>query len=168
MKKSTYSIITIGISGIIFANSVLPAFAADNLGGQKLVNQVDKVQKQASNAANRQSNELQNIITRSNTLITNRITTLNSLSTRVQNDTRLSSDEKSSLTSDIQTEINGLNTLKSKIDADTDATTARTDEKQIITNYYVYAVFEPKVRILVTINNLQTVTSNIQIGRAHV
>jgi len=142
--------------------SVIPTFAANTLGGQRIVNAVDKMQSQASKSADRQANSLQNIIKHSDTLITNRVNTLNKLLSKIQDDKKLSDTEKSSLTSEVQSQISGLNTLKTKIDADTDVTTARADEKQIITNYYVYAVFEPKVRLLVIINNLQTVTTNIQ------
>ena len=155
-------IITIAISATILAQSALPAFAIQSIGGQKLVNQVTREENQSSKAAQRQGTELQNIITRSNTLISNRIASLNELSTRVQNDTRLSTNEKSTISSNIQTAISGLTALKTKIDADTDATTARGDEKTIITGYYVYAAFEPKTRYLVILNNLQTTTANLQ------
>jgi hypothetical protein len=153
---------TIVITGVILLQSAFPAFAAQTTSEQKLLNVANRIDKAASNAAGKQTNELQNIINRSNTLITNRLTSLSTLSTRVQGDKRLSTSEKSSLTSDIQTDTTGLTALKTKIDADTDATTARTDEKQIITNFYVYAVFEPKLRYLIILNNLQTTTSNIQ------
>jgi hypothetical protein len=159
MKKLSTTIV---ITGAILLQSAFPAFAAQTLGGQKLLNVANRIDKTASKAAGKQTNELQNIISRSNTLITNRLTSLSTLSTRVQGDKRLSTSEKSSLASDIQTDTNGLTALKTKIDADTDATTARTDEKQIITSYYVFAVFEPKVRYLIILNNLQTTTSNIQ------
>ncbi|MDE2026851.1 MAG: hypothetical protein KGJ07_10295, partial [Patescibacteria group bacterium] len=163
MKKVTYSLTAaITISGAILIGSVLPAFAANTLGGQRVINQVDKMQNMASKAADRQSNQLQNIIKRSDTLITNRLTALNSLLSKLQSDKRLSDNEKSSLSTEIQSQISGLTALKAKIDADTDATTAKTDEKTIITSYYVFAVFEPKIRLLVVINNLQTVSNNIQ------
>ncbi|HVA96324.1 MAG TPA: hypothetical protein VND99_01595 [Candidatus Acidoferrales bacterium] len=163
MKKLPYNITAaFAISGVILMQSVIPTFAANTLGGQRIVNAVDKMQSQASKSADRQANSLQNIIKHSDTLITNRVNTLNKLLSKIQDDKKLSDTEKSSLTSEVQSQISGLNTLKTKIDADTDVTTARADEKQIITNYYVYAVFEPKVRLLVIINNLQTVTTNIQ------
>jgi hypothetical protein len=162
MKKSTL-ITTATIVGILLVQGAMPVFAVNTIGnGQGLVNQVNRETNQASKAANKQENNLQNIIARSNTLITNRITSLNSLSSRVQNDSRLSASEKSSLTSDIQTTISGLTALKTKIDADTDTTTARSDEKTIITSYYVYAAFEPKMRYLIVLNNLQTTTANLQ------
>ena len=165
MKKLPNITTAVAITSILLMQSVVPTFA-QNLGGQKVVNQVNSLQNreqnQASKTANRQSSELQNIINRSNTLITNRITTLNKLSTKVQSDNRLSDNEKTTLSSQLQTEIGELNALKSKIDTDTDVTIARTDERLIITDYYVYAVFEPKIRLTIIINNLQTVTSNVQ------
>src|SRR5216683_446727 len=167
MKKITYSIATaLSLIVIILTQSVAPAFAVETMGGQKMINTTNRmenhVQTQASYSANKSTNELQNIISRADTLITNRLTSLNALLTRLQSDTRLTASEKSSLTTDIQNDINGLTVLKTKIDADTDVTTARTDAKQIITNYYVYAVFEPKTRLLITLNNLQTTASYVQ------
>ncbi len=153
---------TLTITGAILLQSSLPAFAAENVGGQKLLNQVNHEVNQASKAANKQSNQLPAIIKRSNTMITSRIASLTKLLNRIQNDKRLSASEKTALTTQIQTAINGLNGLKTKIDADKDATTARSDEKSIITNYYVYAAFEPKVRYLIVLNNLQATTNNIQ------
>jgi len=163
MKKITYSIPTaIAITGILFLQNVIPAFAVEGSGEPRIANTITHMQNLASKSADRQATDLQTIIKHADTLITNRLNALNKLSTRIQNDTRLSTNEKASLSSDMQTEISGLTTLKAKIDADTDATTARADAKQIITNYYVFAVFEPKVRLLITINNLQTLATKMQ------
>lgn len=163
MKKIVYSITTaLTILGVILTQNIVPAFAVNSLGGQQLINGTNRLQNQASAAAGKQQADLKGIIQKADALITNRLNSLNKLLSRVQSDTRLSASEKSSLTTDIQTDINGLTALKAKIDADTDATTARTEAKIIFTNYYVYAVFEPKIRILIIINNLQTVTANIQ------
>jgi len=65
------------------------------------------------------------------------------------------------LSSDIQADINGLTALKAKIDADTDVNTAKADAKTIITNYYIYRIFVPKTRLLITISNMQTLSVNI-------
>ena len=174
MKKITYFITTmITLGGLTFSVSVLPAFAVDTAGGQKLLNETNKMQthvqnqqmrieNQASKSANKSANELQNIISRADTLIVNRLDSLNTLLNRVQSDTRLTASEKSSLTTQIQQDVSNLTALKGKIDADTNVTTARTDAKSIITNYYVYAVFEPKVQLLITLNNLQTTAGYIQ------
>lgn len=167
MKKLIYFITTIlACGGLAFAQAVVPAFAVDTLGGQKIVNTTNRlenrVENQASKSANRSANQLQTIIQKADTLITNRLDSLNTTSNRIQSDTRLSANEKSSLTANIQQEVSGLMALKAKIDADTDATTARTDAKQIITNYYIYEVFEPKVRLLITLNNMETTLGYVQ------
>lgn len=121
-----------------------------------------RLENEASRSAQRQSTELTNLQKRADTAIINRIDDLNRLITRIQNDTRLSSDEKTSLTASIQNSISGLNTLKAKIDADTDVTTARTDAKGIFTSFRVYEVVNPQTRLLIIIDNLQTATSTIQ------
>jgi DNA repair exonuclease SbcCD ATPase subunit len=95
-------------------------------------------------------------------MITNRLTSLRNLSNRIKNDKRLSDSERNNLTSNISTATAGLSSLKSKIGTASNVTTAKPAEKQIITNYYVYATLEPKIRLLITINNLQTVTLNMQ------
>ncbi len=163
MKKLAYvitALLTVG--SFALAQSVAPAFAANILGGQKLINATNHLQNQASHSANKSTNELQNIISRADTLIMNRLDSLNKLLSRIQTDTRLSTSEKNSLISDIQKNISGLTALKAKVDADTTVAAARADAKLIITNYYIYTVFEPKVRLLVTLNNLQTVALNVQ------
>ncbi len=160
MKKTIYSLtILITFTGLM--RQAVPAFA-QNLGGQRVINQVNHAQNQASRTAARQSTQLQNIINHSDLLIANRISTLNALLNKVQTDAKLSASEKSSLSSQIQLEISGITALKSKIDTDTDVATARIDERLIITDYYVYAIFDPKIRLLIILNNLQTVTSNVQ------
>ncbi len=146
----------------LFIGLTTVSVSAQNLGGQKVLNTINRLEQRASNAANLQQNQLQNIIKRADTLITNRINSLNRLSGRLQNDKRLSDSTKSSLSAEIQADISGLNSLKTKIDADTDVATARIDTKQIITNYYIYAKFEPKIRLLIVLGNLQTVSTNVQ------
>lgn|GEM_PF-1517003 len=161
MKRLQILFTTGIVTTLLVTQGAIPASAYD-LGGKGVLTTANQWQNQASRAADRQQNELQNSIHRADTMITNRITTLNTLNTRLQNDSKLSSSEKSSLSADIQADITGLTTLKAKIDADTDLTTARADIKQIVTSYYVYALFEPKIRLLITLNNLQTATANVQ------
>jgi archaellum component FlaC len=173
MKKLAYLLTFLTCSGFALAQSAVPAFATDTLGGQKVVNaanklethiqnQQTKLENQASHSADKSANQLQNIKNRADSLIMNRLDSLNILLNRVQSDTRLTPSEKSSLVSEIQQDVSGLTALKGKIDADTDVTTARADAKTIITSYYIYAVFEPKVQLLVTLNNLQTTAGYIQ------
>lgn len=160
--KQVQTLIAAGIvTTIFFTQLSLPAFAVD-FGGNGLLKDVHQWINQASRTAEQSQNELQRIIHQADNMINMRLTSLNNLISRVQNDSRLTAGEKSSLISNIQTDINGLTTLKAKIDADTTVSAAGNDIKQIVSGYYIYARFEPKVRLLIMLNNLQTVTANIQ------
>ncbi len=127
---------------------------------------VTKIQERltahVTNTANRQANELTAIQQRAGTMIDERITALTKLLGRINEDTRLSSEDKTTMSNDIQTTIGNLQALKAKIQADTDATTARTDAKTIVSSYHIFVIYEPKERLLVAISNLQTVSSNVQ------
>lgn len=172
-NKIIIAIFVFTILGIFLSSS---AFAEDSAtsGGQIKtttsnntnsffnIDEINKLIKEASSSANRSQVQLQNIIKAADEMIANRITSLNNLNTRIQGDTKLTVDEKASLTADVTTAITGLNTLKAKIDADTDVATAKADTKQIVTNFYIYARLEPKMRIFITLNNLQTTITNLQ------
>lgn len=109
-----------------------------------------------------QTTELAKIQQRGATMIDQRITSLTKLLGRVNEDTKLTTDDKTLLSSDIQTVISALQTLKAKIQADTDTTTARADTKTIVTSYHIYVIFEPKERLLITIGNLTALANNVQ------
>ncbi len=159
MKKGLIALSLITSTLLVSSASVL---AADDLGAQRLINQGTRMEAQASVASQRQATNLQELKQRADKAIDNRIAELNRLSTRIQNDTRLSADEKTSLTTDINTDISGLTSLKTKIDADTDITTARADAKTIVTNYRIFMVLVPKIRLLITIDNLSALDTKLQ------
>lgn len=112
--------------------------------------------------AQRQDTELAKLQQKASTMIDERITTLNALLSRIQSDTRLSDTDKTTLTTNINNMISNLQSLKAKIAADTDVTTARTDAKSIVTSYHVFATFEPETRLLTIVSNLQTTAGNLQ------
>ncbi len=156
MKK----ILTIFVSLSLFLGSSTVVFAANY--GNGLVRDFNRTINEASRTAQHQQNSLDAVIKRSDQLITNRIDWLNKLSTRLSDDKRLPSDEQSQLESEIQTEISNLTNLKTKIDADTTLSTAQADSKEIIVSYRVYAYFIPRIQLLITVNNLLSLTSSLQ------
>lgn len=165
-KLCLFQQISVAILGIlILLGLVTPAFAATN-PLQRLqtyvTNQENQASKSADRQATRQADQLSNVIKRADTLIQNRLTSLSNLKTRINGDSRLSADEKSSLSANVDTDVSGLTTLKTKIDADTDVTVARTDAKSIITDYHIYLIFMPKIRLVLIIDNLSTLTTNFQ------
>lgn len=96
--------------------------------------------------------------------IDRRIASLNNLITRLNNVKRLSADQKSTLSSQVNTEITNLQTLKSKIDADTDPATLLTDKKSIVNSYRVFLLFEPKIRIITQADEIIDL-ANVMLGK---
>jgi hypothetical protein len=99
-----------------------------------------------STAANQA--RLQLIITRGDNEIARRLTTLNTLTSKINGAAKLSASDKSTLSSEVSSEISGLTSLKTQLDADTTVTAAKTDAQTIITGYRVYALIVPKVELV--------------------
>ncbi len=102
---------------------------------------------------------LPGIITRSDTAITARINALNALSARVSSMNNVSDSQKSAIATQVQTQISNLTALKAKIDADTDVTVARADEKTITGNYRIYALIIPQGYIVASSDRISTLVS---------
>lgn len=90
---------------------------------------------------------LENLRTRGENEITRRIASLNKLITKISTLKRVADSDKNQFTSDIQTEITSLTTLQTKIKADTDFATLRTDVDSVVNSYRIYAVYMPKITI---------------------
>ena len=108
----------------------------------------------------RQQN-ISTIITRSDKEITQRITALNNLVTRIGAMKNVSNTEKTSLTSQLQTQINDLTALKTKIDSDTDVTTLQADMKSITGDYRTYLLIIPQGQIIAASDRLNTIASDL-------
>lgn len=79
--------------------------------------------------------------------INNRIAALNKLDTAItnQHDKHTIDDAHAdALHADVKTNIDGLNALKTKLDAETDAKAARQDVDKIYTQFRIYAVVLPR------------------------
>lgn len=93
------------------------------------------------------ANDVKCVITAGDTLITNRLTALNTLKGKISTDLsnhKITSDQASSLQSDISTNQTGLNTVKTKLDAETVAKNARQDVLSVFTQFRIYAVVLPR------------------------
>ncbi|HEX7737248.1 MAG TPA: hypothetical protein VF458_20550 [Ktedonobacteraceae bacterium] len=87
------------------------------------------------------------VITLGDTLISNRLTSLNTLNGKISTDLsnhKITSDQASALHSDVSTNQTGLNNLKTKLDAETVAKNARQDAASIFTQFRIYAVVLPR------------------------
>ena len=101
-----------------------------------------------SSPANRITQRMQNLVDRANREIERRITGLNKLVSRIGSMKKLSESDRSALSSTVQGQINILNSLKSKIDSDTDLTTLLSEVKSITASYRIYALVIPQGAIM--------------------
>lgn len=108
-----------------------------------------------------QSARIAQIKSRSDGEIERRLASLNSASTKIGGAKKLSTDDKNKFSAQIQTAITNLNTLKIKIDADSDLETLRTDAKTIFTDFRVYAVLLPQVHELAAIDAMGVSADNL-------
>src|SRR5579872_6107659 len=124
---------------VVFAQTIVPSEGIGirpTLQAEREAITQQRQQIQAQVVQTRQTN----LKTRADNEITRRITALNDLITRINGFTRLTADQKSSFVTQIQTEINTLTSLKTKIDADTDTATLKTDVQSIVAEYRVFAL----------------------------
>jgi hypothetical protein len=87
---------------------------------------------------------LQCVISFGDARIDERLAALNVLIGRVNAHPYLTASQKSALVSDANTNISGLNTLKSKLDAETSVSAARADVQSIYTQFRIFAVVLPR------------------------
>jgi hypothetical protein len=95
------------------------------------------------------SDRLNKLKEKANKEIDRRIIVLTHLLELIADAKKLSSEQKATLISQVQAEITALNTLKTKIAADTDLATLRTDVQAIVKSYRIFALFVPKIHILI-------------------
>lgn len=117
----------------------------------------------------RAAGKVDNLQTRAQAEIQRRITSLTELSSKISSIKRLSATQKTSLTTQIQSEITSLNTLQAKIKADTDPAVLKADVQSIVTSYRVYALFMPQIRLLTassvlmeTADKMSSLSANLQ------
>jgi len=109
------------------------------------------------------STSVQKAIAKADKEISSRIEALNKLAARIQEIKNLTDADKSTLAGEIQTQITTLNTLKSKIDADTDAAALKTDMASITVDYRIYALVIPQAQIVAAADRLKTIALDISI-----
>ena len=117
----------------------------------------------------RQAGAINRLKTRADAEITRRVTALNLLATKIGAMKRLTSAQQSTFATGIQVQISSLNDLKTKIDADTDLATLRTDVQSIVKSYRIFALYLPQVnimsnadRVLAIIDEMNAISTKLQ------
>jgi len=97
---------------------------------------------------------------RAGTEIANRITALNNLASRIESMTKLSDSEKSSISSDLQSEVTNLSSLQGTINTDVSTTSLKTDMQSITKAYRVYALVVPQGSIAAAADRVNTLVTS--------
>lgn len=101
------------------------------------------------------SSRYQKVQSRASILVKERINSLNANMKVITADTSLTLDQKTALYTIINTNIAGLTALKMSIASSTDATSTKNLTNSIFTNFRIYGVIIPQIRIEKRIYDLQ-------------
>ncbi len=117
----------------------------------------DRATSQAQKATERTVAQMKRMMERANKEIDNRIAGLTKLSIRIQGMKKVTDAAKTNLKATIDNEIVTLAALKTKIAADTDAETMRTDLQSITKAYRIYALIMPQIAIMTAADRANTI-----------
>lgn len=105
---------------------------------------------------------IEEAIKKADTEITKRIESLEKTLEKISEMKNVSDSEKNSIKTEIQSEIDKLNTLKSKIDSDTDLATIKTDLNSITAGSRIYALVIPRANILASVDKINTIATMLE------
>jgi len=88
------------------------------------------------------------IISKGNQEIDRRVNALSTAAKVIDQSEKLSATDRQTLSAEVATSLSGLAALKVKLSAETTLVAARTDAQSILTQYRVYALLLPKVRLI--------------------
>jgi len=115
----------------------------------------------ATTATAAQTQRLSNLQTKGGAEIQLRLTNLTKLKTTVADAKHMTAADKTSLTNEITTEITGLTALQTQLKGETTVTAALTDVQSIFTEFRVYALIDPKVRLMKVADDQQTIEATL-------
>lgn len=139
---------------------VLPAGAAPAASTGVAHNTDTASNKAAAQAADQQA-RLQKIISRGNTEINRRLTTLKTLDSKISAATKLTTADAALLSSTVNSDTTALTALETKLDNETTVTAAIADAQSIFSDYRVYALVVPQVHLVKTADDQQVTEAKI-------
>lgn len=144
MNKITKIIYISSLAGTLAFSGFTPVFAEQ--GKTSTAARGTKIEARMAIAKKRAAEE-----------ISRRINALTALKNRISEAKKISDSVKSSISSTVDNEISKLNTLKAKIDADTDLATLKGDIKSIKDSYRIFALIIPQGRIIAAADKINTI-----------
>jgi len=166
--KSIFKLTTLFCSAIVLGLSLSYSLvSADSSNASSPSSTSSTCSGNPSSSAYQQ--RLNNIISLGTQEINRRLTNLGNLTNIINSATKLSPSDQATLSQEVSTTVSGLNTLKSQLADDTTICAAHSDVLSIYSEYRVYALVNPKVRLIkaaddqqVTENNLLTLSTKLQ------
>ena len=149
LKPQTYGLLSLAVPVIAIA-----------AGSPLLANAVTASTTTPTTATTSQS-RLPIIITKGDQEITRRLTTLNTLTAKINAATKLTASDKTTLSNEVSSTIKGLTTLKAQLDAETTVAAAKTDVANIYSEYRVYALVAPKIGLIKVADDQQVVEAKL-------
>lgn len=149
MKKTLFTTLMLGVafSGMsVFADSDVVIPSAPSLTSVSPV--TEKEEKITQNRHGK-------IQSRGSNLITERINSLNATTKVINADKTLTTEQKAALTAIATTNVTGLTALQASIASSTDATTTKTLINSIFTQFRIYGIVTPQIRLEKRIYDLQ-------------
>lgn len=159
MKK----LILFVVLGIVLSTSTVHAAVGSLIQTREavLTQRENKIATREAKITQVQTDISQDLRQRAEKEITRRLSFLNELIKQLSGIKKLSSAEKADLQGQIQIQIDGLSALQTKINADTDNGTLKTDVKSIVGNYYIFLFFRVKVNLLLASDKASTTADNL-------
>lgn len=108
----------------------------------------------AARAENNGAESMVTIKAKADQKITLRVDMLNKVIARINDMKKISATDKATLTAKLNVEIGKMNTLKAKIDADTDLAVLKADVQSITTSYREFKVVRPQALIRAAVDRM--------------
>jgi len=152
----------VALMSVLFIGNVAAAASLDAGTSAAITTPTSSISSSTSSSVTaNQQQRLQNIISKGNEEIDRRLTTLGTLTSKINAATKLTADDKAALSNEVSTTIQGLTGLKVQLDADTTLSAAHIDAKNIYTEYRVYALVAPKVSLIKVADDQQAIQANL-------
>ena len=148
---STVLALALGMSSYVYADTKV------SLGGPTVAPAASATVIATTSASSKAEIRMANIQARAGQEIARRITALKDLTYKIQSSAHIDPTKQASMISNLGDQINALNALQSKINADTTLPDLQVDVQSITSSYRIFMLVIPQYRIAVADDRIQDV-----------
>ncbi|HEY4964109.1 MAG TPA: hypothetical protein VIH90_05430 [Candidatus Saccharimonadales bacterium] len=143
------------------AFAIISLLSIGSIGTASAISKAKTAASSIGSSTSATQTAVQAIISKGDAEIERRLTTLNSLSSKISSSSKISAADKASLTDEVNSEISGLNSLKTTLDGSTTIASAKAAAQSIFNDYRVYALIVPKISLMQATDNQQLVEARL-------